>query len=231
MEQGIELPPGGPWPAASGVADQAPYLLPFLFATNGRPYLRQIETESGIWFRDTRDPSNLRRALSDWPTPQGLLAQLDMDRAKAQSELVALPFDFGFPLRDYQEHAISRRSSFADGGHTACFSPWQPAREKRALQSPCCTDCLPRNASAACASLLIAVGSANRPQANSAPRASSTTLHLRRDIRPQRTLRYEHRPQHEGAYLHRIRLGQARFIRERTGASAAHRPIRFNRRG
>ena len=44
---------GGPWEA---------FRVPFLFATNGRPYLKQIETESGIWFRDARDPTNLRRA-------------------------------------------------------------------------------------------------------------------------------------------------------------------------
>jgi type I restriction enzyme R subunit len=28
--------------------------VPFVFATNGRGYLKQLETESGIWFRDTR---------------------------------------------------------------------------------------------------------------------------------------------------------------------------------
>lgn len=36
---------GGPW---------GEFKVPFVFATNGRPYLKQIETESGIWFRDTR---------------------------------------------------------------------------------------------------------------------------------------------------------------------------------
>ena len=70
---GIEAPAGGPWPAASGASEQAPYRVPFLFATNGRAYLKQIETESGIWFRDARDPTNHRRALVDWPTPDGLV--------------------------------------------------------------------------------------------------------------------------------------------------------------
>jgi type I restriction enzyme, R subunit len=116
-EPGVEIPSGGPWPAASGATEQTPYRLPFLFATNGRPYLKQIETESGIWFRDTRNPGNLRRALSDWPTPEGLLAQLGMDQAKAQVELEALPFDFGFPLRDYQEQAIRAvEKALADDG-------------------------------------------------------------------------------------------------------------------
>ena len=29
------------------------------------PYLKQIETESGIWFRDARKVTNQRRALSN----------------------------------------------------------------------------------------------------------------------------------------------------------------------
>lgn len=105
-EPGIESPPGGPWKAESAATSPAPYRVPFLFAANGRPYLKQLETQSGIWFRDARDPTNLRRALSDWPTPEGLVAQLGMDRARAQAELETLPFDFGFPLRDYQQRAI-----------------------------------------------------------------------------------------------------------------------------
>jgi type I restriction enzyme R subunit len=55
-------PAGGPWEA---------FRVPFLFATNGRPYLKQIETESGIWFRDARKATNQRRPLVDWPTPDG----------------------------------------------------------------------------------------------------------------------------------------------------------------
>ena len=41
--------------------------VPFVFATNSRAYLKQIETESGIWFRDVRRDANHRRALVDWP--------------------------------------------------------------------------------------------------------------------------------------------------------------------
>ena len=104
---GIEAQTGGPWPAASGTAEQAPYRVPFLFATNGRAYLKQIETESGIWFRDARDPTNLRRALVDWPTPDGLVGLLGIDRVQAQADLTDLPFDFGFPLRTYQQRAIA----------------------------------------------------------------------------------------------------------------------------
>lgn len=90
-------PAGGPWHK---------HKVPFVFAANGRSYLKQIETESGIWFRDTRRPTNHRRALVDWPTPDGLTGLLEIDQDAASAALKAQPFDFGFPLRPYQEAAI-----------------------------------------------------------------------------------------------------------------------------
>jgi hypothetical protein len=103
---GIELPEGGPWRFHSGPTKEPSFCVPFLFATNGRPYLKQVETQSGIWFRDARHPTNLRRALSDWPTPEGLTAELNIDRQAAQGRLASLPIEFSFPLRDYQKRAI-----------------------------------------------------------------------------------------------------------------------------
>jgi type I restriction enzyme, R subunit len=88
---------GGPWDS---------FRVPFLFSTNGRPYLKQIETESGIWFRDSRKATNHRRALSDWFTPDGLKAELDIDRGASDVALKTTPFDFGFDLRPYQQSAI-----------------------------------------------------------------------------------------------------------------------------
>lgn len=90
---------GGPW----GV-----HHAPFVFSANGRPYLKQIETESGIWFRDTRRDTNRRRALGDWFTPDGLKAELETDRVSAQEALRTQPFNFGFPLRPYQKAAIDK---------------------------------------------------------------------------------------------------------------------------
>ena len=117
---GVEPAPGGPWPSASGTTGQPPYQVPFLFATNGRAWLKQIETESGIWFRDARDPTNLRRALADWPTPDGLSELLKTNRAQAQAELTQLPFDFSFPLRDYQQRAIAAvEAGLVDDGRRA----------------------------------------------------------------------------------------------------------------
>ncbi|MDB5599077.1 MAG: type restriction enzyme res subunit [Xanthobacteraceae bacterium] len=88
---------GGPW---------ADHKVPFVFSANGRSYLKQLETESGIWFRDTRRAANHRRALVDWPTPEGLGGLLEVDQDAATEALKDLPFQFGFPLRDYQQHAI-----------------------------------------------------------------------------------------------------------------------------
>ena len=86
VEEGVDLPTGGPWAIQSGRTREPPFRVPFLFATNGRPYLKQVETQSGIWFRDARDPTNIRRALTDWPTPEGLTAQLEIDRQRRKSD-------------------------------------------------------------------------------------------------------------------------------------------------
>jgi type I restriction enzyme R subunit len=88
---------GGPWDK---------FRVPFVFATNGRSYLKQIEEESGIWFRDARKATNRRRALVDWYTPNGLLAMLDVDAAQAHEELKSRQIEFAFPLRPYQKRAI-----------------------------------------------------------------------------------------------------------------------------
>jgi type I restriction enzyme R subunit len=88
---------GGPW---------GNHKVPFVFAANGRSYLKQIETESGIWFRDTRRSANHRRALVNWPTPEGLSGELEINQDAATAALKEMPFEFGFPLRDYQKDAI-----------------------------------------------------------------------------------------------------------------------------
>ena len=119
-EAGILLPSGGPWLAQTGSTTEPPFRVPFLFATNGRAYLKQLETQSGIWHRDARDPTNRRRALADWPTPDGLKAMLDIDRVAASAALTTLPFDFAFGLRDYQMRGIQAvEEALADDGRRA----------------------------------------------------------------------------------------------------------------
>lgn len=88
---------GGPW---------GEYQIPFLFSTNGRPYLRQMETLSGIWFVDVRQPTNFSRALDGWYSPDGLRELLKRDEVEAQKFLALEPFEYGFTLRHYQQAAI-----------------------------------------------------------------------------------------------------------------------------
>jgi type I restriction enzyme R subunit len=103
FEDGIEAS-GGPW---VDTGDDRFYV-PFVFSMNGRPYLKQIQTHSGIWFRDTRRAANHRRALADWPTPEGLKGLLEVDVEDAAADLKSRPIEFGFPLRPYQKKAIER---------------------------------------------------------------------------------------------------------------------------
>lgn len=108
---------GGAEPIGDAWADgKEPFLVPYVFSANGRPYLKQLETESGIWFRDVRRPSNHRRALSDWPTPDGLLGTLEIDVDSATEDLRTRSFDFGFPLRPYQRLAIEKVEKELAGG-------------------------------------------------------------------------------------------------------------------
>ena len=102
---------GGPW----GAAPDGPYHVPFLFATNGRPFLRQLLEQSGIWFRDVRRATNHPRALEGWYTPQGLLDLLAQDVGGADTTLSATPSDY-LPLRDYQHAAIrAAEQAIAEG--------------------------------------------------------------------------------------------------------------------
>lgn len=94
---GAQLAEGAPWNGFGA---------PFAFASNGRPYLKQLESLSGIWRRDLRRDKNAAAALTGWPTPEGLLERLQVDRDAAQAALAEQGFDFGFPLRAYQRVAI-----------------------------------------------------------------------------------------------------------------------------
>ena len=81
------------------------FQVPFAFACNGRPYVKQLAEQSGIWFRDLRSPANLPRALQDFHTPEGLLDWLKRSREEAEAKLAQEGFAY-LKLRDYQENAI-----------------------------------------------------------------------------------------------------------------------------
>lgn len=110
---GLSLP--GPFPDA----ERAPFVVPFLFATNGRPYLKQVAEASGVWFRDARRPQNLATPLAGWYTPEGLLGLLGQDIDEANKKLEDEPTDY-LGLRNYQLRAIRAvEASIADGARTA----------------------------------------------------------------------------------------------------------------
>ncbi len=87
------------------------FRVPFVFATNGRPYLQQFEIKSGIWFQDLRQAHHTARALQGWMSPGGMLELLGKDEAAADRELEQTPCDLlrdgnGLNLREYQLKAI-----------------------------------------------------------------------------------------------------------------------------
>jgi len=87
------------------------FKVPFVFATNGRPYLKQIETESGIWFLDLRKNTNPPQALHGWYSPEDLLAKFKQNVDEADQKLENLPYDFlrdpdGLNFRYYQLKAV-----------------------------------------------------------------------------------------------------------------------------
>lgn len=87
------------------------FKVPFLFSTNGRQYLEQIKTKSGIWFLDVRKERNRSRALKGWFSPAGLKAELEKDVDEAtkrllDSDIAYLKSKNGLNLRDYQIKAI-----------------------------------------------------------------------------------------------------------------------------
>ena len=91
-----EASPGGPWEK---------YQIPFLFSTNGRGYLKQLKTKSGVWFLDARRSTNHPRPLVSWNSPEGLKQTLSQDVSEAEQKLESESSDY-LPLRFYQHEAV-----------------------------------------------------------------------------------------------------------------------------
>lgn len=104
------------------------YKVPFTFATNGRPYLEQYKTKSGIWFLDLRRSSNVPKPLRGWMSPDNLLQLLNKDTDAGNRALEQMPFDLlrdkdGLNLRDYQLRAIqAAEQAIIDGKDTALLA-------------------------------------------------------------------------------------------------------------
>lgn len=97
---------GGPW---------GEYRVPFVFATNGREFLEQLRTKSGIWFCDVRRSQNLSRPLKNWYSPADLIDTLSQDIDEATRRLAEESFEYNFHLRPYQKKAIQSVESALAG--------------------------------------------------------------------------------------------------------------------
>ncbi|MDG5853125.1 type I restriction-modification system endonuclease [Clostridium beijerinckii] len=87
------------------------YKVPFLFATNGRKYIKEIEDKSGVHFLDCRNARNNDKVLQGWYSPEKLEAMLEENIEEANKSLDELSFEFlksenSIGLRDYQVEAI-----------------------------------------------------------------------------------------------------------------------------
>lgn len=104
------------------------YKVPFTFATNGRPYLEQYKTKSGIWFLDLRDSANVPQALHGWMSPTGIEELLEKDIEAGNKSLKTMPYDFltdkdGLNLREYQLNAIkAAEQAIIDGKQTVLLA-------------------------------------------------------------------------------------------------------------
>lgn len=92
------------------------YKIPFVFSTNGRPYLEQYRTASGIWFWDARNQKNSARPLPNWFSPRDLQEKLNYDETAGTKKLLNTDFELlsdpsGLNLRDYQVKAIKEVES------------------------------------------------------------------------------------------------------------------------
>ncbi|MCP4052303.1 MAG: type I restriction-modification system endonuclease [Mesoflavibacter sp.] len=87
------------------------YKVPFLFSTNGREFLEQIKTKSGVWFLDVRNERNISKPLRGWYSPEGLVELYKRDISESNTKLKDSNIDYlqdraGLSLRDYQISAI-----------------------------------------------------------------------------------------------------------------------------
>jgi hypothetical protein len=119
------------WPDGQG----SHFEMPFVYSSNGRPYLKQSwPRQSGTWFRDVRSPANLATPADGFHTP-GLLDQLTRSKAPmAEAKLQQEGFAY-LRLRDYQERTpFGGRNRPGRRPANACWR-WPPARARRAPSS------------------------------------------------------------------------------------------------
>lgn len=104
------------------------YQVPFLMASNGRAYLEQLRTKSGIWFLDARDSANLSYPIRNWFSPNDIEEKLRQNIGEANATLTESDDSFltdptGLNLRDYQVKAVNKATeAIISGKQTALLA-------------------------------------------------------------------------------------------------------------
>lgn len=80
--------------------------MPFIYAANGRKYIKQLKEKSGIWFWDARKPFQDSYALAGWHSPADLRKYLTHDLVEADKKLQKENDYPEFANREYQINAI-----------------------------------------------------------------------------------------------------------------------------
>ncbi|MCQ8104208.1 type I restriction-modification system endonuclease [Methylomonas sp. SURF-2] len=96
------------------------YQIPFVYSCNGRPFVKQLAEQSGTWFRDVREPSNLAKPLPDFHSPEGLLDKLQRSKTAAEEKLKQEGFAY-LRLRDYQQNAVQAVELVLAANQTNCL--------------------------------------------------------------------------------------------------------------
>lgn len=94
------------------------FRVPFVFASNGRPFCERLREKSGVWFQDLRSETAAPKPLRGWISPDGLKELFQRDVAAADRRLIETEADVyrnilsaahtaqAFNLRYYQLDAI-----------------------------------------------------------------------------------------------------------------------------
>ncbi len=96
------------------------FQVPFVYSSNGRPFVKQLAEASGTWFRDARSPAHTARPLASFHSPHGLLDQLTRSREEAEQRLQQEGYAY-LRLRPYQDTAIAAVEAALAEGRSACL--------------------------------------------------------------------------------------------------------------
>ena len=82
-----------------------PKEIPFIYASNGREYLKQLESKSGIWYLDNGNKS-IAKPIGSFHSPENLEQILDQHIKEAETKLKTEVYP-DFASRYYQKEAVA----------------------------------------------------------------------------------------------------------------------------